>query len=109
MYLTRIIIEITKHLLVIFIFRSTINIQIKQICRDIHLDLFITHSLQHDFGITLIIAGPQNSFLTFLLHSYILYIHYNLYWIANKEIGFDPNNSVIKRLWCIRAVCKYKL
>ena len=22
-------------------------------------------------------------------------------WIANTEIGLDPNNSVIKRLWCI--------
>ena len=21
-------------------------------------------------------------------------------WIANTEIGLDPNNSVIKRLWC---------
>ena len=29
------------------------------------------------------------------------YSPYNTDWIANTEIGLDPNNSVIKRLWCI--------
>ena len=29
------------------------------------------------------------------------YSHYNTDWIANSIIGLDPNNSVVKRLWCI--------
>ena len=28
---------------------------------------------------------------------------YNMDWIANTGIGLDPNNSVIKRLWCIHS------
>ena len=30
----------------------------------------------------------------------IHFIRYNMGWIANTEIVLDPNNSVIKRLWC---------
>ena len=33
---------------------------------------------------------------------YAFYSHYNTVWIANTEIGLDPNDSVKKRLWCIR-------
>ena len=32
---------------------------------------------------------------------YLFYPRYNTDWIANTEIVFDPNNSVIKRLRCI--------
>ena len=43
----------------------------------------------------------------FDLFSYIT-IHFTLVtvWIANTEIGLDPNKSVIKRLWCIWACSK---
>ena len=34
-------------------------------------------------------------------YSYTIFSHYNIDWIANTEIGLDPNNSVIKRLWCM--------
>ena len=33
--------------------------------------------------------------------TYEFYSPYNMVWIANTEISLDPNNSVIKRLWCI--------
>ena len=33
--------------------------------------------------------------------TYAFYSQYNMVWIANMEIGSDPNSSVIKRLWCI--------
>ena len=33
--------------------------------------------------------------------TYAFYSQYNTVWIANMEIGLDPENSVIKRLWCI--------
>ena len=36
---------------------------------------------------------------TFAICLYI-FSHYNTDWIANIEIGLDPSNSVIKRLWC---------
>ena len=32
---------------------------------------------------------------------YAFYSHYSTVWIANMEIGLDPNTSVVKRLWCI--------
>ena len=38
--------------------------------------------------------------LVFSLHG-SFYSEYSIIWIANTEIGFDPNKSVIKRLWCI--------
>ena len=28
------------------------------------------------------------------------YFRYSTVWIAYTEFGLDPNNSVIKRLWC---------
>ena len=34
------------------------------------------------------------------LYNYTFYSRYNTVWIANTEIGLDPNNSVIKRFWC---------
>ena len=53
--------------------------------------------------ITLITVGLQllisNYFCLFLLYFYTFYSRYNTVWIANTEIGLDPNNSVIKRLW----------
>ena len=45
--------------------------------------------------LTLIIIGPQ---LGYFCYFYIFYSHYNTDWIANTEIGLDPDNSVIKRL-----------
>ena len=44
--------------------------------------------------------GPTLVFL----YDYTFYSRYNTVWIANMEIGLDPNNSVIKRLWCSYAV-----
>ena len=38
------------------------------------------------------------------LFNYTFYSCYNTNWIANKDIGLDPNNSVIKRLWCSKQV-----
>ena len=35
------------------------------------------------------------------IYVYTFYSRYNTDWIANTEIGLDPNDSVIKRLWCI--------
>ena len=34
------------------------------------------------------------------LDYFAVYSRYNTDWIANTEIGLDPNKSVIKRLWC---------
>ena len=45
---------------------------------------------------------PNAHFRLFLLYMYTFYSRYNTDWIANMEIGLDPNNSVIKRLWCIK-------
>ena len=39
-----------------------------------------------------------------LLYVYTFYSHNNTVWIANTEIGLDPNNSVIKRLRCTQKV-----
>ena len=44
------------------------------------------------FDITQISVGPIWSFITDFPLSMV--------WIVNMEIGLDPNNSVIKRLWC---------
>ena len=41
----------------------------------------------------------------FLLYVYIFYSRYKTIWIANTEIGLDPNNSVIKRLGCTLFHC----
>ena len=35
-----------------------------------------------------------------MLYVYTVYSRYNTDWIANTEMGLDPNNSVKKRLWC---------
>ena len=35
------------------------------------------------------------------IYMYVFYSHYNTDWIANTEIGLDPNNSVMKRFCCI--------
>ena len=35
----------------------------------------------------------------FFQYKYTYYSRYNTDWIANTEIGLDPNNSDIKRLW----------
>ena len=36
----------------------------------------------------------------FCYNVFTFYSRYNMDWIANTEIGLDPNNSVIKRLRC---------
>ena len=41
-----------------------------------------------------------------LLYNYTFHSRYNTDWIANREIGLDPNNSVIKRLWCSFDGCQ---
>ena len=46
--------------------------------------------------ISWLIAGPQ----MVLLYIYTFYSRYNTDWIANTDIGLDPNNSVIKKLRC---------
>ena len=43
------------------------------------------------------------------LYNYTFYSCYNTVWIADTEIGLDPNNSVIKRLWCICKHCQSNL
>ena len=51
--------------------------------------------------ITRIRVGPQiaiSDFFSYIIYAF--YCQYNTDWIANMEIGLDPNNSVIKRLWC---------
>ena len=54
--------------------------------------------------ITQIRTGPQMAIWLFkTLFSYITYAfysQYNMVWIANTEIGLDPNNSVKNSLWC---------
>ena len=56
--------------------------------------------------ITRISVGPRSvildlfSYITFL-YNYTFYSLYNTIWIANTEMCLDPNNSVIKRLWCM--------
>ena len=40
--------------------------------------------------------------MTNFVHTF--YSHYNTDWITNMEIGLDPINSVIKRLWCTSPV-----
>ena len=52
--------------------------------------------------ITGIRVGPQMAIQdSFSYVIYAFYSPYNTVWIANTEIGLDPNNSVIKRLCCI--------
>ena len=53
------------------------------------------------FDITLITVGPQLVILDYFCYVYTFYSHYTTACIANTEIGLEPNNSVIKRLWCI--------
>ena len=61
--------------------------------------------------ITRIRAGPQMAISVSFSHIiYPFYSQYNTDWIANMEIGLDPNNSIMKRLWCtcIRKCCMLK-
>ena len=52
--------------------------------------------------ITRIRVGPKMAiFDSFSYITYTFYSQYNKDWIANTEIGLDPKNSVIKRLWCM--------
>ena len=55
--------------------------------------------------ITRIRTGPQMAIKdSFTCITYAFYSQYNTVWITNTEIGLDPENSVIKRLWCIRSI-----
>ena len=38
---------------------------------------------------------------------YTIYFRYSTVWIANMEIGFNPNNSVIKRFRCTYYITYY--
>ena len=51
--------------------------------------------------LTWVIAAPHMVIKYGFCYITTFYSRYNMYWIANTEIGLDPNNSVIKRLWCI--------
>ena len=33
-----------------------------------------------------------------------IYSRYNTVWITNTEIDLDPENSAVKRLWCIDRI-----
>ena len=48
---------------------------------------------------------PNDHLGLIFLFNYIFYSRYNTDWIAYTEIGLDPNNSVIKRLWCTNKTC----
>ena len=49
--------------------------------------------------LTITVRGVSNK------HCLLPFFHYNTVWIANTEIGLDPNNSVIKRLCCSLKWC----
>ena len=38
------------------------------------------------------------------MYMYTFYCQYSMDWIANMEIGLDPNNNVIKKI----CICKLK-
>ena len=68
---------------------------------DSYLSLFF-FTLQKKLRSGAIVRFSDNSsFMLFLLHVYTLYSRYNMDWINITEIGLDPDNSVIKRLWYI--------
>ena len=51
--------------------------------------------------ITQIKVGPQMAIQdSFSYTTYAFYSRYNTVWIANTDIGLNPKDSVIKRLWC---------
>ena len=57
--------------------------------------------------ITWIRLGPQMAIQNFFSYiTYAFYSRYNTVWIANTEIVWDPNISVIKRLWCMFQMLK---
>ena len=43
---------------------------------------------------------PFGHFRLIFQYNYTFYSRYNTVWIAKTKICLDPNNSVIKRLWC---------
>ena len=43
---------------------------------------------------------------SFFYITYVFYSQYNTDWTANTEISLDPNNNVIKRLWCTGKLVK---
>ena len=82
---------------VVFIYILSIFIK----CHKIHntpQPLYNTVHYNTVLDITRISIGPL---YYIFLHNYTFYSRYNTIWIANMEIGLDPNNSVIKRLWCM--------
>ena len=52
---------------------------------------------------------PIGHFRLIFLYNYLFYSRYKTVWIANTEIGLDPNNSVIKRLWCIFNIAQNRV
>ena len=53
--------------------------------------------LNYFLGSSIILSTPGPLYNTV---RYNTVLDYNTDWIANKEIGLDPSNSVIKRLRC---------
>ena len=57
--------------------------------------------------ITRVITGPKMVFKRLiLLYGYTFSSRYKTDWIASTEIGLNPNNSVIKRLWILTTHMK---
>ena len=48
-------------------------------------------------------------FRLILLYNYTFYSRHNTEWIANTEIVLDPNNSIVKRLWCSYCINSLKV
>ena len=44
-----------------------------------------------------------------MLYTFTFHVLYNMDWIANTDFGLDPNNRVIKRLWCTLKEVKANL
>ena len=61
------------------------------------LNLFITWFVITQFGYDTVQYWIPNWFS----YNYTIYFWYSKGWIASMEIGLDPNNSVIKRLWYV--------
>ena len=78
-----------------------------------YADCWFSHVAAHLFKIKFLLMNisfvqvlvklrtPNGHFRLILLYIYTFYSCYTMDWIANTEIGLNPNNSVIKRLWCI--------
>ena len=65
-----------------------------------HIVGFPTRQLSFCYNMLLDATLITDHLRLFLLYVYPVYSHYNTDWTVNTKIGLNPNNSVIKRLWC---------